>query len=77
MKRNPYLTGCKNEYKLSNHSLNTQIVWHVEKVRVFFYRVKWPWAWHNDVIFRVIGLQKFETDQNNAKFSQITWPLHP
>lgn len=28
------------------------------------------------VIFRVTGLQKFETDQNNAKFSQITWPLH-
>ena len=27
---------------------------------------------HNDVIFRVTGSQKFETDQNNAKFYQIT-----
>ena len=26
----------------------------------------------DDVIFRVIGLQKLETDQNNAKFSQIS-----
>ena len=31
-----------------------------------------PWEWHNDVIFRVTGSQKFETDQNNAKFYQIT-----
>ena len=28
----------KNEYKLSIHSLNTQIVQHVEKFRLFFYR---------------------------------------
>ena len=38
----------------------------------FLLMVTCPWAWHDYVIFRVIGLQKLETDQNNAKFSQIT-----
>ena len=33
----PCLAGCKNKYKLSNQWLNTQIVWHVDKFRVFFY----------------------------------------
>ena len=31
------MAGCKNEYKLSNHRLNTQIAWHGDKFRVFFY----------------------------------------
>ena len=42
----------------------------------FLLLVTWPWVWHDDVIFRVIGLQKLETDQNNAKFSQISQLLH-
>ena len=46
------------------------------KIWSFLLSVTWPWAWHDDIIFRVTGLQKFETDQSNAKFSQITWLLH-
>ena len=45
------------------------------EIKTFLLSVTWPWAWHNDVIFRVIGLQNVEADQNNAKFSQITLPL--
>ena len=37
IKRKPCLAGCKNEYKLSNHRLNTQIALHGDKFRVFFY----------------------------------------
>ena len=37
IKRKPCLAGCKNEYKLSNHQLNTQIEKHRDKFRVFFY----------------------------------------
>ena len=37
IKRRPCLAGCKNECKSSNHSLNTQIVFHVDKFRVFFF----------------------------------------
>ena len=37
IRRKPCLAGCKNEYKLSKHRLNTKIAQHGEKFRVFFY----------------------------------------
>ena len=37
IKKKLCLAGCKNEYRLSNHRLNTQIAYHEDKFRVFFY----------------------------------------